>query len=411
MVTAPPVLRRNRIRTPLTVLLGLALLSLYLPVRQHSRAASLLLHIGDRDASGIVADYDTRPVRVAPTTIEGPAGPIRATMYIPEETENPPAMVVLHGVHHGGIEEPRLVAFSRALASHGIIILTPEMADLADYHVDPNAFKVIGASVHALAQRTGAQKVGLLGLSFAGGLALIAATDPESSEEISFVVAVGAHHNIERVLRFYVTNEIPRVDGSTLKMQAHEYGALVVVYSHPELFFDEHDVEPARQAIRLWLWEKFDAAREGAKKLSPAGQAKLTQLFDHHRDVMREELLAGIQTHPEEVTSVSPAGKLSVLRVPVLLVHGAGDSVIPPSETEWLAREVPKDLLREVLLSPAISHVEVGGKGPTLRDKLNLVHFMAEMLSEADNSPRSTVAPAALLQPAAAPHASIEWSH
>ncbi len=338
----------------------------------------------------MIADYDVHAVRIVPITIDGPSGPIKAKMYIPSGVEHAPAMVVLHGVHHLGIEEPRLVNFSLALASHGIVVMTPEMADLADYHVAPNAIQVIGASVHSIAQRTGAKKVGILGLSFAGGLALIAAADANISEEVSFVVAVGAHDNIARVLRFYVTDEIPQVNGTTLKMQAHEYGALVVVYSHPELFFANEDVEAAREAIRLWLWEKFDAAKEAAKKLSPEGQAKMSKLFEHKIEVLKPELLAGIETHPEEISAVSPAGKLAALKVPVLLVHGAGDNVIPPSETEWLAKEVPPGLLEEALLSPAISHVEIGGKGPTLRDKLNLVHFMSEMLSEADGSPHST---------------------
>ena len=53
-------------------------------------------------------------------------------------------MVVLHGVHHLGIEEPRLMNFARALSTHGILIMTPEMADLADYHVEPTAIDVIG---------------------------------------------------------------------------------------------------------------------------------------------------------------------------------------------------------------------------------------------------------------------------
>jgi fermentation-respiration switch protein FrsA (DUF1100 family) len=120
-------------------------------------------------------------------------------------------------------------------------------------------------------------------------------------------------------------------------------------------------------------------------------------------DVLGPELLAAIAKHREKIASVSPAGKLGGITCPVLLVHGAGDNVIPPSETEWLAKEVPSRLLVEELISPAISHVEVGGKGPGLRDKLNLVHFMSEMLSEAGDSPKSTVAQSTLLKGSAAP--------
>lgn len=399
MVTGPALAQRKKNnRLSLSVLLALALLSLYVPVRQNSNGVSLLMHIADSNAHGVFADYDTRAVQVVPTTVKGPAGPIRAKLYIPADTKHAPAMVVLHGVHHLGIEEPRLVNFSRALASHGIVILTPEMADLADYHVGTDAVEVIGASVDDLTKRTGAKKVGLLGLSFAGGLALIAAADPRFAPEISSVTAIGAHDDLARVMRFFATNDIERPDGSMLKVQAHEYGPLVVAYASPEDFFSAEDVAPASEAIKLWLWERPDAAREQAAKLSPQARDKLEKLFAHQVDILGPELLAAIAKHREKIASVSPAGKLGGINCPVLLVHGAGDSVIPPSETEWLAKGIPAKLLVEELISPAVSHVEVGGKGPGLRDKLNLVHFMSEMLSEAGDSPKSTVELTTLLK-------------
>jgi dienelactone hydrolase len=404
MVTGPaPAHRKKNTRLSLSVLLALALLSLYVPVRRNSSGVSLLMHVADRNAHGVFADYDTRAVQVVATTVKGPGGSIRAKLYLPAGMEHAPAMVVLHGVHHLGIEEPRLVNFSRALASHGIIILTPEMADLADYHVGPEAIEVIGASVHDLTQRTGAKKVGVLGLSFAGGLALIATADPRFAPEVSFVTAIGAHDDLARVMRFFATNEIQRPDGSTLKMQAHEYGPLVVAYASPEDFFPADDVDGAREAIKLWLWEQPEAARQQAARLPPRCRGKLEKLFAHQVDALGPELLSAIAKHGEKIASVSPSGKLGGITCPVLLVHGAGDNVIPPTETEWLAKEIPRGLLVETLISPAVSHVEVGGKGPGLRDKLNLVHFMSEMLSEAGESPKSTVAVTSLHRANAAP--------
>jgi hypothetical protein len=40
-------------------------------------------------------------------------------------------------------------------------------------------------------------------------------------------------------------------------------------------------------------------------------------------------------------------------------------------------------------VSPAISHVEVGGQ-PTFEDKARLLHWLAEFVSEAHNAPEST---------------------
>ena len=71
----------------------------------------------------------------------------------------------------------------------------------------------------------------------------------------------------------------------------------------------------------------------------------------------------------------------------VLLVHGEGDDVIPPSETEWLARDIPHHDLQEALISRAISHVSLE-KEPGWRDQTAVIHWIALMLKDADQERR-----------------------
>ena len=59
-----------------------------------------------------------------------------------------------------------------------------------------------------------------------------------------------------------------------------------------------------------------------------------------------------------------------------------GDTVIPSTEALWLAQDVPPERLKGALVSPAIEHVEL--KSPTALDKWALVHFMGQVIGEAD---------------------------
>jgi hypothetical protein len=68
-------------------------------------------------------------------------------------------------------------------------------------------------------------------------------------------------------------------------------------------------------------------------------------------------------------------------------LHGSADDVIPPAETLWLEQDVPAGLVRARLISPVVSHVELGGD-PTAQDEFELVHWMSAMLDEADDSAR-----------------------
>jgi hypothetical protein len=192
-----------------------------------------------------------------------------------------------------------------------------------------------------------------------------------------------------RVSRFFVNDEVaePAHDGApatTTKLRAHGYGMMVLVYSHASDFFPAEDVPTARQALKHWLMEQRDEARSFAAKLSPASKQKVEKLFGDGAADLKEELLAEIGRHEADMTAVSPHGHLGGLRANVYLLHGEGDTVIPKAETLWLAQDVPHDRLRQALVSPAIEHVEL--KSPSVRDQWALVHFMGEVIGEAQES-------------------------
>ncbi len=365
------------------LILSLLLVVGYFPARPYLEATAVLRRIENPTDNSLLANYGTHKVSVALLPLNTPSGTVRARIYTPEGVKNPAALVLVHGVHHLGIDEPRMVNFARTLASHGVIVMTPELPRLADYTVDATSEPIIGAAVLELASGLHRQRVGLMGLSFAGGLSLIAATDAQFAPHISYVVAIGPHDDLERVMRFFATDTIAGPDGAILQMPAHEYGPLVVAYSHPEDFFPPEDVAKAHEALRLLLWEHGKDSEAIMRTLSPAGQRLMQAFYQQHREQFDAQMLAHLDGHRAAMRAASPAGKMQRIACPVLLLHGAGDNVIPPTETEWLAREIPPHHLRAVLISPAISHVAIGGPGPTLRDKFALVRWMKELLSQA----------------------------
>ncbi len=377
------VAKKRRVRRAVLVVLFVAAAFAISPGLLHARAAALMLRFASREAPTGFANFSNHQVDEEAVTLElGDGETTRARVYTPRGVSDPPGLVIAHGVHHLGVDEPRLQRFARAIASAGVVVYTPELKELADYHIDLRSTKSIGMGALALKKRVHRSSVGVMGLSFAGGLALLTATDPEYAPSISFVVAVGAHDDLPRIARFFATNEIPEADGTTLKMHAHDYGAVVLVYSQPTAFFPEQDVPRAQEALKKWLWEDEVGAREIGKQLSPAGRAKIELIFDRREDVLAPELLAFVEKAEPAMKRVSPHGNLEGLRAHVYLLHGAGDSVIPPSETRWLAHDAPEGTIRAALVSNAIQHVELEGK-PKMSEQWELVHFMAMLLDEA----------------------------
>ena len=363
------------------LLLAIVLLLLWWPAREHVRAMSLLSHMAKQN--NWIARLDTHSFDVRAISFTTSVGTVRARLYMPRDVQHPPAMVVVHGLHYLGIEEPRLVNFAESLAKTGVEVLTPQVDAIADYRVVPESIDVTGGSAEQLAQMTGGRQVGVLGLSFAGGLSLMAAANPKYAGSIAFVAAVGAQDDVVRVEHYLIDGHTQWPEGRTLSTPPHEYGWLILIYSHPEDFFAPSDVESARNSLRFLLHENVAGAKTAAQSLSPEGQKLMEAAFQQHREGFHSRLAADLEMHAAEAVAVSPHGHLEGLKAKVLLVHGEGDDVIPPSETEWLAKDIPAGNLQEALISRAISHVSLEQQ-PGWRDQTAVIHWIALMLGDAD---------------------------
>jgi len=362
------------------VLLLAAVLLAFAPLARRARAAEFLGRLSARPEAASRAAREPSVVS-QDLTIAGARGPIRARLYFRADRARSAAIVVAHGVHYRGIDEARLVPFARALAESGLVVLTPELAEIADYRISPASVDVIRSSVAYLAAdrvHVDGSRVGLLGFSFAGGLSLVAAEAPETARLLTFVTSVGGHHDLRRVLRFLIHDEIETPTGIR-RSPANEYGLVVLLYGNLERFVPAVDLEPMRAAFKAWLQEDRPRARGFSKLCSTAEAKALWQLLEtQHLQSLAPQLDALLDLQQERLSSLSPAGHLKNLGLPVYLLHGLHDSVIPASETDSAGLELSA-LEHEALVSPLIEHVEVAHEA-SYADKLALVSFMAHML-------------------------------
>jgi dienelactone hydrolase len=350
------------------------------PVARRVRATRLLLALSE--ASAAPGKSDTRARLVETELVLATAGgSIRARLYRTAGAAPGPGLVIAHGVHYRGIDEARLVPFARELARAGRVVLTPELRDLADYRITAQGIDVIAESARWLSeQRTLVRdpKVGLLGFSFAGGLALVAAQRPELRERVEFVTSVGGHHDLSRVLLFLLDQRIETPTGLQWA-RAHEYGLVVLVYQHLDQFVDEADRAVLRDSLRFWLREDRPSAwARASHRVTASGERLFELLASGKLRQLAPRLSELVARQSPTLRLLSPRGHLQRLRVPVYLLHGSADSVIPPSETDWAAREL-RGSWHRALVSPLLDHVEIS-RTARLKDELALIDFMSELL-------------------------------
>jgi pimeloyl-ACP methyl ester carboxylesterase len=351
--------------------------------KAHMQAVAVLRLVSGQPVPWIITKMVAEPVRTEDVQFTTAAGVVRGRLYLPERHPDAPGLVVLHGVHHLGIEEPRLVSFARAMASCGVRVLTPQLPGIADYHVDRGSVQVIGESARWFAGQAGGP-VGVLGLSFSGGLALVAAGDPVYRPDFKFVFAVGSQDAMDHVATYYLTGREVRPDGTTERLTPHEYGALVLEYEHLEDFVPVEDEAAIRPVLRAHLYEDKSAEELAEAKLNPRQKAEAAVLMDSNSATTRAKLAAANVKHIEEMKGLSPHGMLRTMTTPVYLLHGQADNIIPAAETLWMASELPATTLREMLVSPVLSHLDLDGPKPGVWDQWRLVHFFALVLHAAE---------------------------
>ena len=362
------------------VAVALAVVLGWSPGRRYYRAGKMLSALSSAQAAGPGAPSED-PLIEEELTVPGAGGSFRARIFRLRGPTGGRGLIVAHGIHHEGMNEHRMVPFARHLARAGLVVMTPEMTDLADYRITHQGVSVIRDATAYLSSRrdiVSEERVGIMGFSFAGGLGLVAAADPSLAGRVAYVVSVGGHHDLERVLRFLIRNEVETPHGIE-KKQAHDYGLMVVLYGSVERFVPEADRAPLRDALRASLHGDGPGAAAAAARLTTERGKQLWSLADAKKlQTLAPELAAIVGEQRATLAALSPRGRLTKIGVPVYLVHGASDSVIPASETEWGGAELGS-AEHIALVSPLIEHVEVS-KPASLGDKVALLRFIAQML-------------------------------
>src|SRR5438093_910411 len=118
------------------------------------------------------ADLDAQSWTAKEMTVATARGSLHGRLYEPTRAINR-AVVLTSGLHPAGIDEPRLAGLARQLAASGLGVFTPEIPELSHFDITPAITDRIEDSALWLASHTGAHRggqVGLLGISFSGGL-------------------------------------------------------------------------------------------------------------------------------------------------------------------------------------------------------------------------------------------------
>jgi dienelactone hydrolase len=291
--------------------------------------------------------------------------------------------------------------------------VTPDIPELSRFEITPAITDAIEQAASWLATQPGFApdgRIGMMGISFSGGLSIVAAGRPSLKDRVAYVFSFGGHDDLTRVLRYLCTGQeaLPRgqvrlkadttevgsgrLQPDVLNKTPHDYGVAVILLGVADRVVPAAQVERLREGVRRYLWAsaldsgvdqskaeaEFDAVRALARTLPQPAATLLREVVD--RDVVH----LGARLLPY-VSLYGGAPALSVAKSPkpsspVFLLHGTEDNVIPSVESEYLAEDLRGHAPVRLLLSGLISHADAD-RPPHAGDVAALASFWGDLLT------------------------------
>lgn len=358
-----------------------------------SRAARFAWHWKGEGAGSTEEELGIdRGDRVVPASLYGPMG------------KEPGAnrWVVLHGITRPGRHHPTLLRFVRTLARTGATVLVPEIPEWRDLYLAPEeAVATILASVHQLREmgEESESPIGIMGFSLGVGQVLRAAAHPSLKGHLGGVAGFGGYGTLDRTIDFLFRGE-HEWGNTTHVLDPDPYGRWIVGGNYLTKvpgYEDAEDVatallELARKAgdLQVGSWEPYydpiketllEAVHPSRHEIfrafaPPAGELPPGDISAHLSPKLAE---VARSTGPQS----EPAAFLKGITVPVRLVHGRGDRLIPFSESLRLAEAFPESADVKVYLTSLFSHSQEAGRRARrgLGEQINFLRILADLLA------------------------------
>lgn len=341
--------------------------------------AGLVLHPAPRVSAKAVLVLDgafdaplPQPWASSVERIEREMGHVVVDRYF-ADAEAPPILLV-PGATPAGRDDERVVSLASSLAAAGRQVVVPELS-LYQEEIDVDD---VDRVVQVAAQLcSGGGGLVLVGFSYGGSLALVAAADERVAGCIDLVATFGAYADLIGLLQAAVTG-VSVVDGETYQWHAADQVIVrTVLRDAATKLVPAEEREPLRRALE---WQN-------PRGLS--GAALLVYRMVTTDDPALVADLARRLPPPGDdlVETFSPVAVARRIEADVLAVHALDDPAVPVAELLRLHAAFPQ---AEMMTVQSFDHVDLttdDGLGPLVTDLVTAWVFMRAVLRPQEDWP------------------------
>jgi dienelactone hydrolase len=275
-----------------------------------------------------------------------------STLYRPARGDGPwPAVLFVNGATARGRDEPAVRRLAEGLARTGHLVAVPDLPGLRELTVTDEAVQATIGAAETISARDDVadERLGLVGVSIGGTLALLAALDEELATRIAVVTAVGPFTDLREVVRLATTGH-------------HLLRGLLI----------PHETDPFVREV----------VEDSVAAIAPAGRRPrpVDALLRNDDPARFDELYADLPAALRDpLERLSPVRRADRLTMRVELASDPDDRYFPPEQTRLLAESAPDARLT---LTRVLEHAELDLSVRELGDGFRFNRFVLRTLRE-----------------------------
>ena len=279
------------------------------------------------------------------TRIDYGSGSILADIYRPGDDARHAAVVFSMGAPPLDLEDKRLVKLAEDIARAGIVMVVPFSTRLDAERIELEEVDALVGIFEYLEQQpyVDPERIGYIGVSVGGSLALLAAADERIAGRLDFVVAFGAYYDALDTLVAVGARHVA-YDGQEESWEPDPHTVEVMALQIIPELADQGDRRTLCKAF-VDPWDRsLCRAGAGREDVSDAEIAALTlegravyDLMTSGDPVVARELLEKLPAGAvERLELLSPSRTIDRLQGEVFIIHDQGDKFIPYFESRRL---------------------------------------------------------------------------
>ena len=292
---------------------------------------------------------------------------------------NSQSIIIFPGASPYAEEHPGMIMLGNALRNAGYNVFLPRIPNLKKLLlVKENVNWFSHCYEELLKHKAVNGKVMVVGLSYGGANLLKASmNDAMVKNAPKSILSYGTYFSIDSALNFFVSGKIT-YQNKTYNIKPHEWGTIVLFYNFFKTIDTKYDKNKITNLLKYRIEDNDKKVKEFLEELNKEDKEFVTKILD---GIINQEIKIIInqmlESNKKLLEYLSPDKWAMNIQNKVFVIHGANDSMVPFTESVYLAKTIPNSKL---LISFLYEHREIStdrGILFKLKELIKMVMFFA----------------------------------